>query len=414
LESILLQKLSVLLGNQKAFVALIAFISALKLILSGLEPASFDLRDIITLVQSPQTSIGPWIALYPPLYAQSASNATLFEQWWLTPPPAMGFNLQLISLSFRLPIFILDLSTGIVLYYAGKSIGSDAMGRLASLIWFANPYSFVAAEILGVPDILATFLVILSLTFLIKKHFFVGAIFLGLGAWVKFYPFLFLLPVLLFEHKSNASLRDKAATLSFGLAGLAGYLWWTLPSWELYLTTYTPVAQPFPFVAGETAINNSAVVLILFYCVMVFFAKNTKSLIALLLPTLLVYYAVSNPAPQYLIWALPLMALDVALVDRSRAYLFVTFCILAFANWFFTSSAFLTPSGYSLLMVPLGGNNLPSYSQAITQLLDNSPVVNLLLPLVSSALFACVLAYAIDVGRTWFRSAKEEVSSNEG
>jgi hypothetical protein len=147
---------------------------------------------------------------------------------------------------------------------------------------------------------------------------------------------------------------------------------------------------------------------------MVFFAKNTKSLIALLLPTLLVYYAVSNPAPQYIIWALPLMALDVALVDRSRAYLFATFCILAFANWFFASSAFLTPSGYSLLMVPLGGNDLPSYSQAITQLLDNSAVVNLLLPLVSSALFACVLAYAIDVGRTWFRSAKEEVPSNEG
>jgi hypothetical protein len=166
-------------------------------------------------------------------------------------------------------------------------------------------------------------------------------------------------------------------------------------------------------VAGETAINNSAVVLILLYCIMVFFVRNAKSLIALLLPTLLVYYAVSNPAPQYFIWAMPLMALDVALADRSRALLYVVYSILAFANWFFISSAFLTASEYSLLMIPLAGNNLPAYSRAITQLLDNSAVINLLQPLLSSALFACVLAYAIDVARTWVLPTADGVKQRD-
>ena len=370
-------------------------------------PASIDLGSIISLVQFSRAPIGPWIILYPPLYAQSASNATLLTQWPITAPSAMSLNLQLISLSFRFPVFLLDLATCIPLYYAGKSMMSAVAGRLAVLIWFANPYAFFGTELLGVPDIMAIFLVVVSFTFLLQKRSLLGAIFLGLSVWAKFYPFLLLLPILLFQHRSGISARDKAATLGCGLLGVGGYLWWTLPSWQLYLTTYTPVAQPFPFVAGETAINNSAVVLILLYCIMVFFARNTKSLIALLLPTLLVYYAVSNPAPQYFIWAMPLMALDIVFVNRSRALLYAAFCTLAFANWFFVSSAFLTLSGYSLLMIPLGGNNLPTYSLAITQLLDNSAVINLLLPLVSSALFACVVAYAIDVARTWFSPIDE-------
>jgi hypothetical protein len=325
----------------------------------------------------------------------------------------MSLNLQLVSLSFRFPVFLLDLATCIALYYAGKSMMSAAAGRLAALIWFANPYAFLGTEVLGVPDILAIFLVVVSTIFLLQRRSLLSAIFMGLSVWVKFFPFLLLLPVLLFQHRSGMSARDKVVTLGCGLLGLGGYLSWTLPSWQLYLTTYTPVAQPFPFVAGETAINNSAVVLILLYCIIVFFARNTKSLIALLLPTLLVYYAVSNPAPQYFIWAMPLMALDVALADRSRALLYVAYSILAFANWFFISSAFLTASEYSLLMIPLAGNNLPAYSRAITQLLDNSAVINLLQPLLSSALFACVLAYAIDVARTWFLSISEGVKQRD-
>jgi hypothetical protein len=105
---------------------------------------------------------------------------------------------------------------------------------------------------------------------------------------------------------------------------------------------------------------------------------------------------------------MPIMALDVALVNRSRAGLFAIFYVLAFTNWFFISSAFLTPSGYSLLMIPLGGNTLPWYSLAITQLLDNSVVINMLMPLVSSALYASFLAYAIDTARTWFAQISDK------
>jgi hypothetical protein len=406
------KKLSLLVYNPKAFITLIALISVLKLILCTIEPGSFDLTGIITLVQSQQTPIGPWIVLYPPLYAHTISNATVLTQWGLTPPPAMTPGLQAISISFRLPLFALDLATCVALFYAGKLMASPAMGRLAALIWFANPYAFFGTELLGVPDALATFLAVVSIALLLNKRFLLSAMFLGLGIWVKFFPFLFLPPILLFEHRSHVSIRDQVGTAGFGLLGLGGYLYWTIPSWQRYLTQYTPVAQPFPFIAGVLAVNSSAFVLILFYCVLLFFAKNTKSIISLLLPTLLVYYAASNPAPQYFIWVIPLMALDIAVVERSRAALLAVYWVLAFANWFFISSGFLTPSNYSLLMIPLAGNGLPTYSIAITQLLDNSAVISLLLPLVASVFFACVLAYVIDVSRSWFVLGK--VAKNDG
>jgi len=164
-----------------------------------------------------------------------------------------------------------------------------------------------------------------------------------------------------------------------------------------------------PFIAGFSAVNDSAFVLIFFYCLLGLFAKKSNSLLAVLLPTLLVYYAVSNPYPQYLIWALPLMALDIVLVKRSRALLFVLFNAFAFAQWFFTSSGFLTPSGYSLLMIPLGGDVVPWYSRLVTSLLENYSSI-LLLPLVSSGLYACLLVYAADIARSWFGFSSNKIS----
>ena len=395
-------RLSILVENRNAFLVLVTLISGAKIVLSGIVPASFDLREIVTLIQSAHASLGPWISLYPSLY-NHASNATVTEQWLLNGPGNSDLTLQLISLSVRLPLFFLDLAILLALCYVGRSLGSVTSGRLAGLIWFANPYSLFGIELLGVPDVLAVFLFVASIAMLLHKRAILSSVLLALGVWVKFFPILLLPALLLYQAKSNASRRTMIITTLLTFVGLAGYLQWTFPSSHLFLTAYSPVAQPFPFIAGEVAINGSAFVLILFYCLMISFAKNARNLIALLLPSLLVYYAVSNPAPQYLVWAAPLMALDVAIVNRSRSALLAIFYVLAFTNWFFSSSAFLTPSGYSLLMFPLGSDNLPSFSLAITRLLDNSAIINMLVPLISSALYACFLAYAIDVARTWFQ-----------
>ena len=155
--------------------------------------------------------------------------------------------------------------------------------------------------------------------------------------------------------------------------------------------------------------HGSAFVLIVFYCLLGLFAKRTRSPLPLLISTLLVYYLVSNPSPQYLIWVMPFMALDLAISkNRFKGVLFASFYALAFTQWFFNSSAFLTPSRYSLLLISFIGG-LPWYSQAIANLLDWSQVKLvgvLLLPLISSGFYASAFIYAVEEARSWFGASK--------
>ena len=383
------------------FLALMTIISAFKLVLSLVVPASYDLHDIIMLFGSGHNPAGPWVALYPPLYTRSIFTLEQLATWSNTPPSGMSFSLQLVSLLFRLPVFVFDVATAIALYYAGRRIASTVGGRWASLLWFVNPYSLFSIELLGVPDVVATFLVVMTFLFLISNRHVLAGGFLGLAVLVKFYPILLLPPLLLYARANGVSRNKIAADLSLTLVGLLGYIGWIFPFGLTYLTHYTPVTQPLPFIAGENVVNGAALWLILFYCLLGLFVKENKRLLTPLLLTLLVYYALSNPYPQYLIWAMPLMALDVTLAGCGRRMLFAIFYALAFAQWFLLSSAFLTPSGYSLLMIPLGGNNVPWYSQAIGRFFD-SPLHGLLLPLVSSCFYASVLIYAVDITRSFF------------
>ena len=391
-----------LVRNRNVFLALMVIISAFKLVLSLVVPASYDLRDMIMLFGSGHNPVGPWIALYPPLYNQSTYTLEQLAAWSSTAPSGMSFSLQLVSLLFRLPVFAFDVATAIAIYYAGRRMASAVGGRWASLLWFVNPYSLFSIELLGVPDVVATFLVVMTFLFLISNRHVLTGVFLGLGVLVKFYPILLLPPLLLYAHAKGASWKNTMSVLSLALLGLLGYIGWIFPFGLTYLTHYTPVTQPLPFITGENVVNGAALGLILFYCLLGLFVRKQKTLLSLLLLTLLVYYALSNPYPQYLIWAMPLMALDVtSLAGRGRRVLFGIFYALAFAQWFFLSSAFLTPSGYSLLMIPLGGNNVPWYSQAIGRFFD-SPLHGLFLPMISSGVYASVLIYAADLTRSLF------------
>jgi len=395
--------ISTLIRDKNIFRISIAVISFLKLFLSAVAPASYDLRDVIDLLGSSRPPIGPWIFLYPPLYQLTATSTQLVT-WYLAAPSAMSLNMQLTSLLFRLPIFGLDLGIAAALYYIVKKVASVCDARLASLVWFMNPYSFLSMELLGVPDVLATFFVVVVFAMLILRRPILSGVFLGLGIWVKLYPILLLPTLLIFTHTDGVSRRDRFAVLCFSLIGLFGYLSWVIPSGTQYLTQFSPVTQPMPVFIGSYITNSYGLVfiMILFYGLLGLFAKKTNSPIGLLLSTFLVYYVVSNPYPQFLTWAIPLMALDVA-VNRSRAPIFAAFCGLAFAQWFLVSPALITPSGYSLLMIPFVGNQLPWYSIAIGNFLDSPITGDLIIPIVSSSFYAVIIFYAVDLMRAWFR-----------
>lgn len=225
---------------------------------------------------------------------------------------------------------------------------------------------------------------------------------------MKLSPVLLLPVYLLYMREHGFSRRDLILVLSLGLLGLAGYLSWIARFGPTYLTTYSPVTQPLPVIPGPYVISGSIFWLVLFYCFIGLFARKSDAVLGMAISTFLVYFAVSNPYPQYLIWVMPLLALDIALVKRRRLVLLAVWSALAFLQWFLVSSTFLTPSGFSLLLMQLTPHALPGYSTA-NLVSTNSLVGRLWLPLVSSAFYAVNLVYLADVTWSWFRITVEKI-----
>jgi hypothetical protein len=390
------------LSDRRVFVFAVAAIFLFKLLLCAVVPPSFDMLTIAKLVQS-HAALGPMIILYPAAYY--SSNATLLQSWLFAPPIPVNVDYWAISLLFRLPLLLLDAGTGVLIYFFVRTNGGPLKARVACLIWFANPYPFLATELLGVPDILATLLLLTAFVLLLWRRPVLAAIFLGLAVWVKFYPILLLIPVLLFEHYSGFSRRNKLAMLCFGVAGLCGYLLWISPNLYQYVTTYTPVTQPIELLGGESTVNGTALILVLFYFLIAKFRVELKNIIHVSVATILVYFAVSSPRPQYLTWIMPLMIIDLTVWNRSRRWLFSVFYVLAFAEWFLTSPGLVTPSGYSLLLIPLVGGN------AVATFLESYSTITIT-QVVSSSFYASLLLYLLDIIRTWFSSESQGVRQN--
>ena len=408
----LIHRFSVLFRKHSVFVWVVIAVAVLKLILSAVEPASYDMYSIVSLVVNNKNPlVGPWLALYPSIYLGMMNSAPMvLQQWYLASPVNTNYNFQLLSLLLRLPVYLLDIAVLIAIYFVGKRKATPEVGRLAGLLWFLNPFTLFSVELIGVPDVAVTLLVVAALGLIISRRPILSGIFLAVGIWLKFYPILLLIPLLLYARSQGLSLRKMVAMLGLSLVGLFGYLSWVLPFGFFYLARYSPVTQPLPFISGgESVVDYSAFVLIAFYCLLGLFAKKVKSPLPLLISTLLVYYLVSNPSPQYLVWVMPFMALDLAISkDRFKSVIFVSFYALAFTQWFFNSSAFLTPSRYSLLMISFIGN-LSWYSQAIANFLDWSQVKLigvLLLPLISSGFYASAFIYVVEESRSWFGASK--------
>jgi hypothetical protein len=387
----------------------------LRLLLMAQAPATDSLRDIVRWVEG-SVQLGPWVTLEAGIYhfwrSVTLSNAKASD-WWSAPPGNMPSTLQLLSLLLRLPSFIFDVAIAITLYFVVTKHASPREGRYASLLWFLNPYTLFAVEMLGVPDVAALFLTVLAVALLHRQRIILAGLFLAAGIAIKLYPILLIPPVLLYcKRRLEIRRRSELALMLLSLLGLAVYLTWGfqgIPAAAL-LTEYTPVTQPFSelfvYIMG-TGISPAAIALIVVYFAIWLLAR-VRQIADVILPVFLVYYAFSNPHPQYYVWALPFLILDIVLVERRHLNLLTATYALVLLYWFLSSAGFPTPSGYSLLFFPLQGQNLPWYSQAIKSFLASSANSYLLMPLLYPVLAAVIFIYALEIVRYWFRSETGE------
>lgn len=398
--------------SRTVFLLAMAILAAARILLSAFLPATYDLRDMVSVLP-PTPPLGPWMALEMKILEtwQSITSQTITPQnWAMAAPPDMSANMRFLSLMLRLPSFVFDVGIAIMLYFALASLASSKTARLASLLWFLNPYTVFTGELLGVPDIATAFLTLCVAVCLLKGRGKLASVFFAVSVALKLYPIL-LLPALLIyvNRKMVARATTRLVMLAGGVIGLAGYVSWAYPGWvaNLFLFEYTPVTQTLslyiPYQPTVVRVSAATVFLVLVYFAMWRFAES-PNLTDYILPVLLVYFTFSFLYPQYLIWAIPFLTLDVVLVKCRRVLMLGLLLSIVFLNWFFESGGLPTPSGYSMLLFPLSGKTVPWFSQYVISFLKAGAVGVLIFPIVEAAVYAMTLIYALEIMRGWFYS----------
>ena len=413
----LLRLPSVFVHKRLAFFALMAAAAGIKLTMSAIAPASYDMQ----AWQFFRFTSPPWVVLETSLFEVwnmlTSSNVSL-DAWSTTPPQAMAADLRFLSVLIRLPAFAFDILMAAALYLAASKFTGDAnLARLTSLVWFLNPYTLFAAELLAVPDVLVALLTLVSALCLLQGRPILSAILLFSAVGLKLYPILLLPAILIHVHKYSVAKRQYWFTFTAcGLLGVAAYLSWLLQDIDLVqgrnmvllFTVYNPVSQPFAVLgvfSSSIPLSVAMAALVIVYFFAWNFARDSSSasyLIHLYSVVLLTYFVFSDFHPQYFMWVLPFITLDVALFNRRRLVLLFVLLVALFGSWFISSFAFLTPSRYSLLLIPLEGPGLPSYSLAIREFLQSLLTKLVLLPLLEDAMYAVAVVYVIAIVIHWY------------
>ena len=385
-----------------------------KLTAAALVPSSFELQEIVLMAIGREGGGGPWVAIENEmvlLWMWLTSSTNLPIDWARTVPfVKLNGDISLLLVLTRLPAFLTDVATTLVLYLVVRSSSSAERARLAVLVWFLNPYTIFAVELLAVPDILAAFMTLVATVLALSRKSVFSGVLLGAGIALKLYPVL-LVPVFLIVCLPMVR-RKWLFTIEYAAfigLGLLGYFSWASAAGALpisALTTYGPTLQPMDSIFNTfpgARISLVTVVLVVTYAAMYLGARRRQlNLAIVVLATLLIYFSFSDPYPQYFLWPLPFLVIDLACSKR-RGVLLTTLVGLQLVDWFFVSDGFLTPSGYSMLLFALKSQNLGGYSLSIGMFLDQFG--DFWVVIASTLLYAISLIYALDVIRWWFISS---------
>jgi hypothetical protein len=364
---------------------------AIKVSLSALAPASFELQEIaqLGLYGQPSLSGTPWIALNRQIviFWQSMTSGSVYS-WWQTAPFNMNANLRLLAVMVRSPTIAFDLATTATLYVIAHQItSSKEIARLTSMAWLLNPYTTFSVELLGTSDVAAACLTVFACVLLLRSKPIVAALALGASVWLNLYPMLLVPPLL--AYKTDMSRRSKIVLVATSLLGLLGYVQF---AGQIYSTE--PVRALITSSNG-IRISLAAAALIVTYFAISTFAKNPTIVISqTILPVFLVFYTLSNPLPENIVWALPFLTMDVIFVKRRNIVPFVLMLLFMFAAGLLDFQGYNTPSGYSLLFIP----------KTVLSILKASETVNMFYPFLKAGLSATTFIYALETIRGWFRA----------
>lgn len=266
--------------------------------------------------------------------------------------PSLLGNLQLnfLLLTLKLPYLVFDLGIALLLF---KLFDKPRNKFLAFTLWMFNPINLYATYMMGQFDVIPTFLTVLALYVVVKKErFFLAALFLGLGASFKIFPFLFLIPLALVKERwidrlkivGIGSLTYIATILPF--ISSSGFRATALVAGQTTKSVYATL----PISGGESIVLFPFLVLF-FYLIFFFKKSDTKNIWSRFFIIILLFFVFTHSHPQWFLWETPFLVIDLVKSSFKHWILVLTM----FISWLLQVSLF-DPGLTIWLFSPISSN----------------------------------------------------------
>ncbi len=262
------------------------------------------------------------------------------------PPPIYWFhgifnfslgNFLSIGLLVKIPYLIFDLLIGFLLL---KLFVSKNQALLAFTLWMFNPVSLYATYMMGQFDIIPTFFTVLSIYFITKSRLNWAALALGGGIAFKIYPIFLLVPLIILGKNLKERLTLTTIAISPYLISILPYL----PSQNFRATALfanqstKSLYANIPVSGGESILLFPAILLMFYFFILTKKLEKINFWKIYLIP-LLLFFIFTHYHPQWLIWVIPYLILDLV-IEKFKNF---PVHLLIFGSWF-GSLFFFDPS----------------------------------------------------------------------
>ena len=354
---------SSLVAGTRQRLALIS-VTALKAILMTITPLSLDLAFTVSQI----SSSSPW-GKSP--YGRFMESVLYIWQILPVDHPAVASSwtvdffhaspgLYLLVFMLKLPLLGLDLLTGALLY---KMVENAKLGRdranLAFWLWFLNPYVLIVNEMWGAFSLLPTLLALWACASFRENEKTLRAAAVLAGAIAANLFAIMILPMFLILNKQR---RSRLILIAGGILGVAIYFGWVsyagYDPW-ISLKQYDQFTQYFDeylisgIFAGPThEIGLATLGVVLSYAIVARkWLGGKRGVFDATLLTFLVYFAFGLWFPQFLIWMIPFLVLDVAIGGRRLTYMIVLLSSALFLD-LVAFYPYFTSNGNALFFIP--------------------------------------------------------------
>lgn len=356
-------------SGDRRFISLIVLVVVLELAVAPLGGDPHDINYwvatgwlVVSEGKNPYLNLSFCDYTYPPLWMGIIASYYGLASMLVGPHnPWLGATDLVFYFFLKLPLIIASSALAFTIYgIVNKLTGDRGRSRLAASLWLLNPYVIWSVGVSGMFDVIPALFSLIAIWCLVRGNEELSALMLGLAASSKTYPILFLPVMLLYiwvkKHLPSSVIKYAALFMLFPIILSVPFLIHDDQSYIYANTGY--YLDHFPKPTGLTVflglwmlglesslITTISQVALITVVLLVFLGMSTWSnsdTIPLYgcLSLLLVFFATNKVVnEQYLLWALPMVIVDVSTQGSRRRILYhslwVLFLLHLFSNIFF-------------------------------------------------------------------------------